>query len=245
MNDRLGPVGRMWNLYKKGGLTPAVASLFGSRNAQQMAFIRSAMKLQRQISALDLPLDELKAVVFDLETTGFHPYNGDEIIAFGAVAVEGRQLKEERVFYSLVNPHRPIPPEIGKLTGIDDSSVREAPPLIVVLRQFFEFVQRDVLIAHGTGHDKSFLNAALWKTSKTRLTHRVLDTMMVAKWLHPDLSTHELDRLLEIYGIPVARRHHALEDSVMTARLWIKMIDRIAEKRVITLGDLYMYLSKR
>lgn len=245
MNDRLGPMGRIWNLYKKGGLPTAVASMFDTRNAGQIAFIRSAMKLQRHASPLEVPLTELKAVVFDLETTGFRPHSGDEIIAFGAVAVTGRQVNGERTFHSLVNPNRPIPPEIEKLTGIDGETARRAPPLIVVLRQFFEFVQRDVLIAHGTGHDKQFLNAALWKTSKVRLTHRVLDTMMIAKWLHPEMKSYELDRLLAAYEVPIARRHDALQDSLMTAQLWVKMIDRITERRVATLNDLYRYLSMR
>jgi len=244
VNDRLGPMGRIWNLYKKGGLSSAVASMIDSKSAQQVAFIRSAMKMQRQSSPLDVPLDQLQAVVFDLETTGFRPHSGDEIISFGAVAVAGRQINEERTYHSLVNPNRPIPPEIEKLTGITDRMAREAPPLIAVLGQFFEFVQRDVLIAHGSGHDKQFLNAALWKTSKIRLTHRVLDTMMVAKWLHPDMKSHDLDSLLDAYEVPVTRRHDALEDSIMTAKLWVKMIDRIKERRVVTLGDLYMYLSR-
>jgi DNA polymerase-3 subunit epsilon len=244
MKDQFGPVGRMWNIYKKGGLTPAVASMFGSQNAQQMAFIRSAMKLQRQTSLFEMPLKELKAVVFDLETTGFNPYNGDEILSFGAVPVEGQHVYEDIQFYSLVNPNKSIPREIQLLTRITDAMALDAPELIVVLHDFFAFVQKHILIAHGTGHDKQFLNAALWKTSKINLTHRVLDTMMVAKWLHPDMKTYDLDRLLDKYEVPVTIRHHALEDSIMTAKLWTKMIDAITERQVITLGDLYMYLSK-
>lgn len=244
MKHQQGLVGRMWDMYKKGGITPAVASMFGSQNAQQMAFIRSAMKLQRQTSLFEMPLSDLRAVVFDLETTGFNPYNGDEIISFGAVAVSGQTVEDNTRYYSLVNPNKTIPAEIERLTGITNEMAASAPELIVVLQQFFDFVHKQILIAHGTGHDKQFLNAALWKTSKINLTHRVLDTMMVAKWLHPEMKTYELDRLLDKYAVPVTVRHHALEDSVMTAQLWVKMIDEIKARQVITLGDLYMYLSR-
>ncbi len=48
-------VGRMWHLYKMGGITPAIASMMGSQNAQQMAFIRSVSKEQRKQSVLDTP----------------------------------------------------------------------------------------------------------------------------------------------------------------------------------------------
>ncbi len=244
MGDQLGPVGRMWNIYKKGGITPAVASVFGSQSAQQMAFIRSAMKLQRQTSLFDLPLQSLEVAVFDLETTGFNPYNGDEIISFGAVTVSGNVINDNQTYHSLVNPLKTIPLMIQELTGITMEMAESAPQLIEVLHQFFDFVQKRILIAHGTGHDKQFLNAALWKTSKVNLTHRVIDTMMIAKWLHPDLKSYDLERLLNMYEIPVTTRHHALEDSLMTAKLWVKFIAEITDRQVITLGDLYMYLSR-
>lgn len=233
----------MWSLYKEGGITPALASLLGNKQAEQMAWLRRLMREQRQ-AVPDTPLAELEAVVFDLETTGFNPACGDEIIAIGGIAVKGDRVLERETFYSLVNPHKPVPPAVEKLTGITTEEALSAPELIGVLGRFFSFVHQRVLIAHGAGHDKRFLKTALWKTSRSQLTHRVLDTMMVAKWLHPELSGHDLDTLLNLYGIPVENRHHALEDSRMTARLWTGMMGRMKERRVHTLADLYMQLSR-
>lgn len=237
-------VGRMWNLYKMGGFTPAIASMLGSQNAQQMAFIRNVNKEQRKQSMFDMPLRELDVVVFDLETTGFYPANGDEIISFGAVMLRGGELVESESFYSLVNPKRKIPKAIIELTGITNEMVEDAPDLMQVLHDFMEFVGRRLLIAHASGHDKQFLNAALWRTSKVNLNHRVLDTMMVAKWLEPNLAGYSLDELLESCCIPITERHHALQDSIMTAKLWQNYLARILERNITTLGDLYAYLSK-
>lgn len=237
-------VGRMWNLYKMGGFTPAIASMLGSTNAQQMAFIRNVNKEQRKQSMLDTPLNELEIVVFDLETTGFYPMNGDEIISFGAVLIRGGELDESKSFYSLVNPKRKISRAIVELTGITNDMVQDAPDLMQVLHDFMEFVGRRLLIAHASGHDKQFLNAALWRTSKVNLNHRVLDTMMVAKWLEPKRESYNLDDLLESCGIPITERHHALQDSIMTAKLWQNYLVRILERNISTLGDLYAYLSK-
>jgi len=237
------PAGRMWHLYKMGGLTSAITSMFDVQSAQQMAFIRSVMKEQRKQSLYEVSLENVELVVFDLETTGFSPYNGDEIISFGAVSVMGNRLLEEETYYSLVNPKRPIPKEITELTGITNEMALAAPELIGALRGFLEFVKQRVLIAHGTGHDKHFLNSALWRTSKVQLTHRMLDTMMIAKWLNPSLQRYDLDTLLNRYEVAVTRRHHALEDALMTARLWGKMLPEILERNVRTLGDLYSHLS--
>lgn len=235
--------GRMWHLYKMGGITPAITSMFDAQSAQQMAFIRSIVKEQRKNSLYEIPLDTLELVVFDLETTGFSPYNGDEIISFGAVAVQGHHMLQEERFYSLVNPKRAIPDEIEALTGITNGMVKDAPDLLHALRGFLEFVQQKVLIAHGSGHDKHFLNSALWRTSKINLSHRLLDTMMIGKWLNPKLKRYDLDTMLDWYGIEVTQRHHALEDAFMTARLWGKMLLEIRSRDVKTLGDLYAHLS--
>lgn len=243
MKEQKG-VGRMWHLYKMGGITPAIASMLGAQNAQQMAFIRSMSKGQRKESIMDQPLRDIEVVVFDLETTGFYPNNGDEILSVGAVTLKGETFIENRSFYSLVNPKRKVPKHIAELTGITNDLVADAPDLMQVLHDFMEFVGKRMLIAHASSHDKQFLDAALWRTSKVNLTHRVLDTMMVAKWLEPGRDSYSLDDLLIDNGIEITERHHALEDSVMTAKLWQQYLRRITARNVVTLGDLYAYLSK-
>jgi DNA polymerase-3 subunit epsilon len=237
------PAGRMWHLYKMGGITPALTSMFDVQSAQQMAFMRSIMKEQRKNSLYEIPLETVELVVFDLETTGFSPYNGDEIISVGAVAVNGDHILEDQSFYSLVNPKRNIPEQVVELTGITNEMADHAPDLYQGLRAFMEFVQKKVLVAHGTGHDKHFLNSALWKTSKVNLSHRMIDTMMVAKWLNPTLGRYDLDTLLHIYGIEVSIRHHALEDALMTAKLWSHFMAEFKSKDIESLGDLYAKLS--
>ncbi len=130
-----------------------------------------------------------------------------------------------------------------RLTGITNDMAGEAPELIAGLRGFLEFVSHKVLVAHGSGHDKHFLNSALWKTSRIKFSHRLLDTMMIGKWLHPGMKKYGLDELLDCYGIEIAGRHHALEDALMTARLWTKMLQEVRDREICTLGDLYEKLS--
>lgn len=239
-------LGRMWSLYKQGGVTPAIASILGMQNAQQMAQIRNMNREQRRFSLLETPLNELEIVVFDLETTGFHVNNGDEIISFGAIKIHKGEILAEETFHSLVNPKRLIPEAVIELTGITNEAVEQAPELIEVLSQFMSFVGKSVLVAHASGHDKQFLNQALWRTSKTQLNHRVLDTMMLAKWLQPELKQYDLDTCLEVNDITIRQRHHALEDSIMTAELWMCYMKKITQRNrnIVTLGDLYAYLSR-
>ncbi|WEK55424.1 MAG: exonuclease domain-containing protein [Candidatus Cohnella colombiensis] len=243
--EDMNSLGRAWHLYKLGGLTPAIASMLGSTNAQQMAFIRSMSRVQRKESSLDILLADMEAVVFDLETTGFYPYNGDEILSIGAVRIRGGQFEDAEPFYRLVNPKRKVPQQITELTGITNEMAETAPQLMDGLHDFMDFVGTRVLIAHSSSHDKQFLNSALWRTSKVNLTHRILDTMMISKWLESDALYYGLDEVLERNGIEVTTRHHALHDSVMTAKLYIKFLQQVLDRQVTTLGDLYAYLSRR
>jgi len=230
-----------WRSLRSGGVPSAIASVFGAPSAQQMAFIRSLSREQRRPEVLHYPLSRLETVVFDLETTGFHPQHGDEILSFGAVKMVGSEVQEE--FYTLVNSRVTVPDNISELTGITQEMIETAPSLIDGLHDFMAFAGRSVLIAHGTGHDKAFLNAALWKTSKIQLTHRILDTMMIARWLKPSLGSYGLDEVLEEANIPVTVRHHALEDAKMTAGLWQEYLRLMRHKQVGTLEELYSQLS--
>ncbi|WP_010274819.1 exonuclease domain-containing protein [Paenibacillus senegalensis] len=240
----MGASGKLWHLYRMGGITPVIASLFNSQNAQQIAFIRSVMKDQRKESLLRMKLKSLNGVVFDLETTGFSPYGGDEILSIGAVAVEGERVNEQETFYTLVKPKKRIPEEVKELTGINDDMGKEAPELLEGLRNFLHFVNSRVLLAHGTGHDKRFLDSALWRTSRTHLRHPMLDTMMVAKWLNPDIRDYSLDHLLDRYEIEIGRRHDALEDSLMTAQLWSKLSRQLQNIQIHTIGELFERMSR-
>lgn len=235
---------KLWRLYKLGGITPAVTSMFDPQSAQQMAFIRSVMKEQRKNSMYDIPLQKLETVVFDLETTGFSPYSGDEIISIGAVGMTGDLVLLQQSFYSLIRPDKTIPDDVVRLTGIYNEEAANAPELITVLKDFLEFVNHRVLVVHGSGHDKHFLNSALWRTSKVNLSHRFIDCLILAQRLEPKRGSYDLDSLLAEYGIEVNGRHHALGDAGMTAQLWKCLLNETMRRDVNTLGDLYDFLSR-
>jgi DNA polymerase-3 subunit epsilon len=244
MNEERGRMERLWRLYRQGGMVPAITSMFNLQSAQQMAYLRSLMKEQQQAAVLETPLTQLEVVVFDLETTGFYPDRGDEIISIGAVRVRGTTVQENARFYSLVQPGREIPEAIVQLTGITNEMVLAAPRLYDALRRFLLFVQRKILVAHAAGHDKPFLNSALRRLSRANLTHRVLDTMMIARKIHPEWQPHDLDTLCARYHITVQQRHHALEDALATAHLWVCLIRELMERGIHSCGDLYVYCGK-
>ena len=99
------------------------------QNAQQMAYLRNLEKEMNQQYVLDVPLMDLKVVVFDIETTGFSPEKGDTIISLGAIKMRGDQIIEDEVFYSLIHTDQKIPDVIVQLTGITNEQVSNADTL--------------------------------------------------------------------------------------------------------------------
>lgn len=159
------------------------------------------------------------------------------------MAVNGSNVLFNQQFYSISKPERTIPPKIEKLTSITNQIASKAPPLSQVLIQFFRFVNQRILIAHGSGHDGKFLNAALRKSTGTSLSHRMLDTMMIGCKLYPNHRHYTLDDWLQHYEIDIEGRHHALHDSLMTAKLWVFFLKELRQRELETLGDLYTFLS--
>lgn len=226
----------------------SVTAATSREEMQAEALIRHLLKEARTKEAWDVPLLETRFVVVDTETTGFNP-NTDAIISIGAVEMQGGRIIPDRTFASLVRPEpgRTIPPVVVKLTGIRNEDVAAAPSITELLPEFLEFAKDGVLVMHHSSHDVRFLNAALWRGSRTHLTHRVLDTYDVAKWLHPRWNRYSLDDLLKAYNIPVEGRHTAIGDARMTAAIWSLQIGEALQRGISTLGDLYeqIVLTKR
>lgn len=221
-----------------------LSGLQGQQNAQNVAFLRELQREIRKEQVMYDPLTKLKFVVFDIETTGFHPDKGDSILSIGAIKMDGRTIKEEDTFYSLVYHSEELSEEITELTGISNEDLLGAPNLSAVLMQFFEFTQDAILVAHHANHEKAFLQHTSWKLFRTPFKHRILDTSFLYKIADPELTLIRLEDLCEHHNIPVINRHHALGDAILTAELWNIYLEKISKRGIHTMNDLYEALSK-
>lgn len=173
-------------------------------------------------------------VVFDLETTGFSPLN-DEIIEIGAVKIRGKEVVDH--FSEFVNPCRPIPARITELTSIDDTMVKDAPPIEEILPRFLEFVGDAVLVAHNASFDVGFTNAKAEKLGY-RTDFTVLDTLQMARLLMPELSRFKLNTICKALKIKQEHHHRAVDDARVTAEILLKFMERLAEQEVYDLRSL-------
>jgi DNA polymerase-3 subunit epsilon len=220
------------------------SGLTGHQNPQNVAFLRQLQREMKSNETMTTPLSELSVVVFDIETTGFYPEKGDEMISIGAIKIKGGQIVEDEIFYSLIHYDKSLSPEISELTGLVEEDLKSAPSLSTVLIQFFEFAKDAPLVAHHASHEKAFLQHASWKLYRSALKHRIIDTSFLSRISEPASSLVRLEDLCEHHGIPVNGRHHALGDAKLTAKLWTIYLEKVKQLGVTTLGDLYERVSQ-
>ena len=194
-------------------------------------------KTSEQTSALDdRLLSELAYTVFDTETTGLNPSEGDEIIQLGATrCVNGKLLKQES-FEQLVNPGRLIPAAGIPIHGITQDMVQGKPDITEVLPAFYSFAQDTVLVAHNAAFDMKFLQLQEKNTGLT-FNHPVLDTLLISAVVHPNQESHSLETIAERFNITVLGRHTALGDAMVTAEVWLRLIPLLQAMGIHTLGQ--------
>lgn len=167
-------------------------------------------------------------IIFDFETTGLSPDNGDRAIEIGAVKIENGEVAQR--FQELMNPGRRVSYFIEDYTGISNEMLSSAAPCEEVMERFANFIKGQNLVAHNASFDKRFLDSELGRIS-TRYDGRYACSLLISRRLYPNAPNHKLGTLINFKGIASNGDYHrALYDSEMTAKLWLAMLDDIKQK---------------
>ena len=176
-------------------------------------------------------------VVFDIETTGFSAVN-DRITEIGAVKVENGMITEK--FSEFVNPERPIPFEIEKLTSINDRMVEDAPNISVILPKFMDFCGGSVLVAHNADFDTGFIRHNC-EVLGLPYDYTYVDTLGIARSFLEGLKNYKLDTVVEAMGCTLANHHRAVDDAGATADVFVRFLERFKKKNIRDLDELNTY----
>jgi DNA polymerase III subunit epsilon len=182
------------------------------------------------------PLSELAYTVFDTETTGLNPSEGDEIIQIGATRIVAGKLRRQECFEQLVDPQRSIPAAGIPIHGIEPEMVQGQPTIDRVLPAFHAFAQDTVLVAHNAAFDMRFLQLKEAPTG-VRFEQPVLDTLLLSAVAHPNQESHSLEAIAERLDVAIMGRHTALGDAMVTAEVFLKLIPLLQAQGIHTLGQ--------
>ncbi|WP_343208000.1 3'-5' exonuclease [Anaerolentibacter hominis] len=164
-------------------------------------------------------------VALDLETTGLDPEK-DSIIEVGAARIVNRRITGK--FCALINPGRPLPERIVKLTGITDTMLASAPAAEPVLFALYDFLGTDILLGHNILFDYSFLKK-YYSTKKMEFNRMGMDTLRLARKFCADRESKSLSSMCGYYHITNANAHRAYDDAVTAAGLFFKLAEEFGE----------------
>ena len=163
--------------------------------------------------------------MIDTETTGLDPQS-DRIIDIGAVRLDEDLAVTDR-FTTLVDPGRPIPLFVARLTGISDADVAGAPRVAEALAGLREFAGDATLVGHNASFDREHLAAAARRSGTPPLAAAWFDTLEAALLLFPELDRHALPVLVEELGLSWPA-HRALPDAEAAAAVLAHLARRAA-----------------
>ena len=165
----------------------------------------------------------MNVIVFDTETTGLSPRNGDRVIEIGAVKLENGVVIDE--FQSLINPGRSIPYQAQAVHGISQSMLCDQPLPADVFPEFYDFIGSITLVAHNAPFDLRFLTAE-FNLLGLNLQTKIECTMKLSRKCLSQLSNHRLDTVYRHLGgveDSSMQRHRALDDARMAAFIWVEL----------------------
>ncbi|MBA4214610.1 MAG: DNA polymerase III subunit epsilon [Polaromonas sp.] len=216
---------------------PAEAINFLRSESRPEYYDFDLFKITEQTRSLDeRHLVDLVYTVFDTETTGLEPAQGDEIIQIGAARIVNGKLLHQECFEQLVDPQRGIPAASIPIHGIQPAMVVGQPTIGEVLPAFHAFAQDTVLVAHNAAFDMRFLQLKE-KSTGVVFDQPVLDTLLLSAVIHPNQDSHRLEAIAERFGVPVIGRHTAMGDAMVTAEIFIKLVPLLAQQGIHTLGQ--------
>ena len=192
--------------------------------------------VQHQLSAgngrgvpLVSPLEQVY-VSLDLETTGLDA-DRDTILEIGAVRFRGDDVLD--TFETFVNPGRPIPDHIQRLTGIRPSQVERAPSFASISADFADFIGSSPVVGHNIQFDLRFLTS-----HGLPIANPAYDTMDLATVFLPQSRRYTLKHLAEHFEFEL-RNHRALDDAIGSKELFLHLLRLASEQD----GGLLAYMS--
>jgi DNA polymerase III subunit alpha, Gram-positive type len=160
-------------------------------------------------------------VVFDVETTGLSAVY-DTIIELAAVKIKNGEIIDR--FESFAKAHRPLSSTIIDLTGITDDTLKNAPEVEDVLKNFQQWAGDGILVAHNASFDMGFLNVGYQKMGINKASNPVIDTLELARFLYPEFKNHRLNTLAKKFDVELTQHHRAIYDTEATGYILLKLL---------------------
>ena len=189
--------------------------------------IRSFLDNRKALKQLNI--NDAIFTVLDTETTGLNVNEGHKIVSVGGIKIKSYQLLEDQILDELINPERDIPFASRNIHYISDDQVKDKPNIYQLEKKISNYLENTILVGHNVDFDIGFIKKNAAKTSLAVTVKKIpsIDTILLAAGLYPSLESYELSFLCDHFRIKTFDqiRHSALGDAIITARLFLFLLD--------------------
>jgi DNA polymerase III subunit epsilon len=191
----------------------------------------------------DTPVDQVRFVVLDSETTGLDPRH-DRLITIGSVAVRAGEIQIDDSFDALIRVDENT--SAVAVHGVTRDESRGGIEEPEALERFLDYVRDGVIVGHHIGHDVATFDAGYERHWGMRLLNRSMDTMDLTLYLEqdgafagrPPIRQFTLDALCEMFDVIPHDRHTAGGDAFITAQVLLRLLKLAARCGRTTLGSI-------
>lgn len=167
---------------------------------------------------------EQQLIILDVETTGFKPENGFEIIELAAQKVVRDRVLD--TFHAIIKPTHPVDSCSMAVHGITEDEVdTHGRTAAEVFPGFLEFIAGQTLVGHNIQFDLGFINAHLTRLAMPVLTNPTLDTLDIARRILI-LPSYSLEKVAQYLKVPQPSAHRAVADVQTTHGVLLKLFER-------------------
>jgi DNA polymerase-3 subunit epsilon len=154
-------------------------------------------------------MNNLELAIIDVETSGISAVR-DRIIEVGVLRISEGEVAEESS--TLVNPERPIPRYIERLTGITNEDLRSAPVFREIKDDLLRLLAGSIFVAHNAHFDYGFIRKE-FEREHIAFSAKCLCTVRLSRKLFPGHRRHNLDSIITRFDLDCANRHRAIGDA--------------------------------
>ncbi len=188
----------------------------------------------------DAPLDTLRFVVADVETTGLNPFS-DRLISIGAVSVADLRIPLDSGFEVVFRQMQASSSANILVHGIDGTTqLGGVDPAEASLR-FLDYAGNAPLVGFHADFDRLMIDRAAKEALGHAPRNPWLDLARLMPALMPDPERRHprgLDDWMDLFGIGNLARHNALADAFATAQLLQVALSRAMARGITTLSGL-------
>ena len=169
----------------------------------------------------------------DFETTGLDA--NDTVISFGVVPVVGGRIALADSVYRTVSMASELSPQSIVVHGLLPSDLADSPPIQEVRPILRDALDGRFLLTWAAEVEAAFL-AKVFGGAPRRWLQRSVDVLGLAiladrlEGRQPKPGDYALTTAAERAGVPVEQPHHAFDDALATAQLFLILANRLSHE---------------